>query len=477
MSTNRGAHLLRHFPLPLLCAALVAALGLLWKVRRIPIALPFVYADALAAFVIATLCAGLVLAYVARSDWPSPVVLRVLGIATLATAACLCAIPIASAILLFAVLALAVAPYIRRPVAAMPLLISGSAALVAAFALTLRGVLRYDDPAAGVALDSLVFWFTLLAAVVPALPLTVPDDATDDPWGNVARILCIYPLARLFTLGPWNEGWSLAAMLLGGGAACWAALAALTRATPPARMIAAQRFFLGLALGALGLASSAGVAASCYALLCYALVCTTPPAGNRPRWASWVFTGALPLSAPFMASWLAIGAAAASGAIVLAGVLWLAALLRGVALLLEQPTDGDRASSKLFGRVYIAVGVLAPPIVAYAIQPIVDQLQGGLTPYGNLSIAPWVGLALLNSGSQAITTAPTLAAAGLMLVLVALVFLLSRLFARHDQSVTETHETVQMAGLDRATLIADLVRAVPWLRSLGRQKGRDHDAR
>jgi hypothetical protein len=472
MST-KPARFLRRPLLIALCAALVAALGLLWMVRRIPIALPFVYADALAAFVIATICVGLALAYTTRPDWPLPVGLRVLGLAGLAALTCLSAAPLLTAILLFATLALAVAPYIRRPAMAMPLLLAGMAALVAGLALTLRGAVRYDAPTAGAALDSLVFWCTLLAAVVPALPLAVPDVHADDPCAGVVRVLCLYPLTRLFTLGPWNEGWSLAAMLLGGGAACWAAMAALTRPTLPARMLAAQRFFLGLALGALGLASSAGIVACCYAFLCYALLCAAPLVGVRPRWVRWAMAGALPFSAPFMASWLAIGAAAATGATALAGVLWLAALLRGVALLLEQPTENDSTNAALGGGL-VAVGVLAPPIVAYLIQPIVDQLQGGLTPYGNLSIAPWVGLALLNSGSQAITTAPTLAAAGLMVVLVALVFLLARLLPHHDALSTKTEPPAQV---DRATLIADLVRAVPWLGSLGNHKGSDHEPR
>jgi hypothetical protein len=239
-------------------------------------------------------------------------------------------------------------------------------------------------------------------------------------------------------------------------------------------MLAAQRFLLGLALGALGLASSAGIVACCYALLCYALLCAAPLVGVLPRWMRWAMAGALPFSAPFMACWLAIGAAAASGATALAGVLWLAALLRGVALLLEQPIEDNSANAALIGGGLVAVGVLAPPIVAALIQPIVDQLQGGLTPYGNLSIAPWVGLALLNSGSQAITTAPTLAAAGLMVVLVALVFLLARLLPHHDPVSTESEPPAQV---DRATLIADLVRAVPWLEALGNHKGSDHDPR
>jgi hypothetical protein len=473
MST-KPSRFLRHPALIALCAALVAALGLLWMVRRIPIALPFVYADALAAFVIVVICAGLALAYATRPDSSQTVGLRVLGLAGLAAATCLSAAPLLTAILLFATLALAVAPHIRRPAMAMPLLLAGMAAIVAGLALTLRGAVLYDALTAGAALDSLVFWCTLLVAVVPALPLAVPDAHADDPYAGVLRVLCLYPLARLFSLGPWNEGWSLAAMLLGGGAVCWAALAALTRLTHPARIIAAQRFFLGLALGALGLASSAGVAACCYALLCYALLCAKPLYGVRPGWARWALAGALPFSAPFMASWLAIGAAAATGATALAGVLWLASLLRGVALLLEQPTEDDSSNAALIGGGLVAVGVLAPPIVAYLIQPIVDQLQGGLTPYGNLSITPWVGLALLNSGSQAITTAPTLAAAGLMLVLVALVFLLARLLTHHDPVPTESEPPAQV---DRATLVADLVRAVPWLGSLGNHKGSDHDPR
>jgi hypothetical protein len=61
-----------------------------------------------------------------------------------------------------------------------------------------------------------------------------------------------------------------------------------------------------------------------------------------------------------------------------------------------------------------------------------------------------------------------------MLVLVALVFLLARLLPHHDPVPTESEPPAQV---DRATLVADLVRAVPWLGSLGNHKGSDHDPR
>lgn len=189
-------------------------------------------------------------------------------------------------------------------------------------------------------------------------------------------------------------------MLLGGAAAGWAALATLTHPTAEARALAARHFFLGLALGALGLASSAGVAACCYALLTYALLCTLPNGIRLPNWVNWAQAGALPLTAPFMACWLAVGAAAASGASVLAGALWLAALLRGVALLLELPAETDAdprtglpAGERPCGERHISTANcgLPDPAGCRSAPGWPDRL------WRHLSIAPWVGLSLLDS--------------------------------------------------------------------------------
>lgn len=137
---------------------------------------------------------------------------------------------------------------------------------------------------------------------------------------------CLYALARLFSLGPWNLGWLLAALLMGGLLALWAAwraaLAPAERAGP----------WLGLALGGMaiagtGLGSPAGLTVTGYVLLLAPPLCLgleRPVAGTR---ALWLLSAAVPLSGPFVAGWLAIAAATAGGLPALAVALWLAALL------------------------------------------------------------------------------------------------------------------------------------------------------
>ncbi len=83
---------------------------------------------------------------------------------------------------------------------------------------------------------------------------------------------------RLYSLGPWNSGWSLAALLLGGGAALWAALAAFTR--PAERRGLTQMSVLAMALAGFALGSGAGIVAGCYALLAYLVLAL--PHDRRP---------------------------------------------------------------------------------------------------------------------------------------------------------------------------------------------------
>src|SRR6185295_15496546 len=83
------------------------------------------------------------------------------------------------------------------------------------------------------------------------------------------RIAWLYPLARLYSLGPWNNGWLFATLLLGGAAALWSAGSALMHPDAAARARRGLLGYLGLALAGLGLGSGAGVAAGCYALLAY----------------------------------------------------------------------------------------------------------------------------------------------------------------------------------------------------------------
>src|SRR6185503_11553786 len=79
------------------------------------------------------------------------------------------------------------------------------------------------------------------------------------------------------------------------------------------------------------------------------------------------------------------------------------------------------------GITSIVLGVGAPPIARLLILPVVAQLQGGLTPFGDLNIWPWVGVATSDSAHTQVTTLPSIAIALLMLVLTALVYVVARL--------------------------------------------------
>jgi hypothetical protein len=162
-----------------------------------------------------------------------------------------------------------------------PLLAAG-ALLVGYGALALRGALRYDMRTAGAALDSFVFWFVLLAVTIRILDVRflildlapsqskIQNRTSKMPLADLLRLAWLYPLVRLYSLGPWNSGWSFAALLLGGGVALWAAASALLRPSVRRELILAS--LCGLALAGFGLSSSAGIAAGCYLVLAYLLV-------------------------------------------------------------------------------------------------------------------------------------------------------------------------------------------------------------
>ncbi|NJO84958.1 MAG: hypothetical protein HC828_20845 [Blastochloris sp.] len=220
--------------------------------------------------------------------------------------------------------------------------------------------------------DSLVFWFVLSAAIIPQLSLDEQDDAT--PGALIWRIAWLYPLVRLYSLGPWNNGWSFATLLFAGSAALWLALSMLTRSSSGSQT--ASSSYLALALAGFGLGTGAGVAAGCYGVLASLVLGSLtkdggqgdqetrrpgdqeqeeppttdhrPTSNDAPRTthhtprtmhhaprktsdhgliSTWLLSGALPFTAPFIATWMLIGAATAGGVIALAGVGWLVALL------------------------------------------------------------------------------------------------------------------------------------------------------
>ena len=426
---------------------------------------------------------------------------------------------------------------IQRGLWVAPEVVAAGALVVGYGALAARGALRYDARTAGAALDSFAFWFVLLAAAVPlSIPVgssraenqeprartksetntdngqrttdnrqptadsgSITRHATHDishPLTGIFRLAWLYPLARLYSLGPWNTGWAFATLLLGGGVALWAALAALAR--PADRRILAPRSFLGLALAGLGLGTGAGIAAGCYGVLTYLLLVPTvaaadenkeqrttnkePRTENREqsdhelrttddelqtdhatRNTHWLLSGAIPLTAPFVAAWMLVGASVAGGVALLAGVAWLVMLLSGLtAALAGAEPETDRRALLILGSASVALGIGAPLITLALIQPVIEQLQGGLTPYGDVNIWPWIGLATIDAGHTPVTTLPSIAVAAFMLVLSALVYLIARLRGVWAPEAAP----IEMPTTSLSALLASLRDEVPWLGAL-----------
>ncbi|MCS6839592.1 MAG: hypothetical protein NZ699_09320 [Roseiflexus sp.] len=483
---------------------LIGALALLWITRRAPLTLPpLAYFDALGAFFVFAVWCGTALSSALRAPaergwrfWLTALALTVAFVTSLT--------PLVVAA--YVLLALMHLPLARRGEllaalrsAVIPLL--AAAALAAGYgALALRGVVRFDAPLAGAALDSLVFWFVLLAAAIPLLPSGSLSGETGPPPTRPAikvagdgmrssparasldlfAFAWLYPLTRLYTLSPWNEGWSFATLTLGGGAMIWLTLGALTAAARSQRAENNRRRLIALALAGIGLSSGAGLAAGCYAVLVYLVLIVSDSTGSEsesttatvlglpPSVPSWLLSGAFPLTAPFIATWMIVGAGAAGGVTMLTAVAWLTMLVSALPVV----SDLKAAESRrrwIGGGVSLVLGVASPLVVRLLIQPVIEQLQGGLSVYGDVNVWPWVGLAMVNSARTGITALPTVGAAGLMVVLSAMVYLLARLLRSTPPS---NPSSPAPAAYDE--ILQDLRRAVPWL-SESATKASDHD--
>jgi hypothetical protein len=559
--------------------AALAALGLLWVVRHTPLSIaPAIAIDALGAFFALATFGGLTLATAARAPGTLHTPWRTYVAALALAAGYLTDLTpvIAAAYLPLALLDLAgLSRRGRHPLrsALGPLALLSLA--VGYGALATRGALRYDDRAAGAALDSFVFWFVLLAAAIPLLPLgpetrdrrpetgdprpettATTDDrpTTNDqrpacktlslavvrrslrerqrrssfvvrrssypappgtpsayvvqrsafsvqrsPFVLVLRFAWLYPLARLYSLGPWNEGWSFAALLLGGGAALWSVAAALTHTGDERRSNLTVPSQLGLALAGFGLSTGAGLAAGCYGVLTYLVLAAaqtttdhrppttdrTPDAPTQPSTnhivdapaqsaiVPWFLTPALPFSAPFVAAWMLLGAGVSGGVALLGAVAWLVALLGAAATLLgERRGDSPRAMVVAAG-ASAALGLLAPVVVLALIQPVIEQLQGGLSVHGDINIWPWVGLAAVDSTRRGVTALPSIAVAALMLVLSALVYLAGRLRA----DLAPSGDDAPPEAPRPQALLSALREQVPWLGAPPRTEERAGDDR
>ncbi len=468
---NRGLlHKIELLLLYGLCCVLVA---LLWAVRRAPLTpLPLLILDAPGAWFALVVCFGVAFT---KQHYQFPL-WHCLAIALFALLAALAAIPWIVVLLLLASTLLdwytsthhgAQQRYPRTViewVLRYPQCVSAIPALLSVLILAIRGVVRYDDPTAGAALDSLVFGFALLSAVLPFVSLLNRAADPPSPFGFLLRMFWLFPLMRLLLLSPWNTVWSISAALLGAGLALWASLVSLAHSDTYASQRAGQNLLPAIALTALGLASSAGVAACCFAILAVSVQTQRSASShnaaeiNRATGANTTAFELFPLGSTFVAAWLAIGAAAAAGSPMLAGVLWLAILLWGVALQIRaNPLIAVRLDLRLV--LMLAFGIAAPQIVYYGIQPVVEQLQGGLTAYGNLSAARWIGLEMADSASRVVITAPILAAAPLMAVLAAVCVLLARLWPKLSAGLNLDSEP----ALEQTELWHALTQEVPWL--------------
>jgi hypothetical protein len=161
-----------------------------------------------------------------------------------------------------------------------------------------------------------------------------------------------------------------------------------------------------------------------------------------------------------------VGASVAGGVALLAGVAWLAALLHGLAVALWPDAALAQRPPLAAGVASLVLGVGAPPIVRLLILPAVAQLQGGLTPFGDVNIWPWVGVAASDSAHTQVATLPSVAIALLMLVLAALVYVVARLRQIRQADAALPGDSSQAAEMPGASLLGSLRDEVPWLGGL-----------
>jgi hypothetical protein len=178
------------------------------------------------------------------------------------------------------------------------------------------------------------------------------------------------------------------------------------------------------------------------------------------------------------------GAGIAGGVALLSGVAWLIALLNGLNTALRGAPAGHERRQPLWALagLSLALGVGAPLVARWLIQPVADQLQGGLTPHGAINIWPWIGLAASDAANRQVTALPSIALALLMLVLCALVYVVARLrevsrpadprlpsspaaTAEREATLAQstTPSTANEGKSPRSTLLDELRSDVPWL--------------
>lgn len=341
--------------------------------------------------------------------------------------------------------------------------------LVAGFGLIwLSGGSTWSAPATATAVTSPAFLLILLGCSIGlnSYPvaflhhaLRAPGTRSSDPLCQALQSIWLLPLIRTIEWGPWNSGWTLAALLIGGVTVLWASSTALWANDRTQRIERILSAWLGMALACVGLLTTVGIAAALWQLLAYALGLGLLL--RSERWGWWA--GPMPPAAGFVAAWLAQGATAASGAFLLSGVFWLATLFSGIAILRHrsetQISSRLSISSTISIGLALLLGVLSPLPLRWLMLPAIEPLQGGLTPFGLLDIWPWVGIAALDAGHRRVAVLPSIAVFVLALVVAALAWLFARVFGWVQLETDEVQ-----AQPEQANLWEQLRQQVWWIR-------------
>ncbi|WP_424677547.1 hypothetical protein [Chloroflexus sp.] len=277
----------------------------------------------------------------------------------------------------------------------------------------------------GNGLNSISFLLVLAGVVMMVGALDLPAAPLPPSVDPLATVTGLVALLRLFSVGPWNLGWQLAAFVVGGTLGVGTAWYALTSSDPFAAEEWITRSLSGLAIIAIGCASSAGVVATGLLFGHLTVRRLTQPAAGTSRWAGWLLSGAVPGTLGFVALWSASAAVMAAGVAALAVVVWATALLLMVAGG-RQIQTARRLASTVGAGVSLGLGIAAPALSRWLIRPISDQLQGGLTPYGAIEPWGWAGMLAFDAGSRIAATAPGVVLLLLMGLIGALAWLISR---------------------------------------------------
>ena len=272
-------------------------------------------------------------------------------------------------------------------------------------------------------------------------------------------VISFVPLVRIYQTGPVAWPWALTTLLVGSVGAGWLLLAAL-RASDDQRRCALAQAWWSLALAPLLLATEAGLAAG-WTLSIGAAIATAAAAEQAKGLTLFASAGPFPPLAGFWGLWLAGGAALAGGVPLFLALWWITALLLcGVAL---QVRSGVAVPT--LGVLALLAGLALPLLLHRVVEPMLQGLGAGLTPYGRAVPLPWIGVQVRDAGAVTATTAPGLVI-GTLFVLAAAVAWLGLRFVR--PAAIEA----QSGAIKDATLWKIVLRRMPWAR---RSEG-DHDS-